>query len=99
MPDAAAPAEPATPPTLLAIGGSDEENGWFRLADEYLQVGDGARAEELFRHIHDSGRQRGRAALALGDLLAARGDFQQASEYYRESTRLFQDAAEQPPAR
>jgi tetratricopeptide (TPR) repeat protein len=99
--DASAAAEPgsaAGPPVVASIG-TEEEDGWFRLAEEYALVGDGKRAEELLRRIHDHGRQRGRAALALGDLLAARGDFERASEFYRESTQLFQDGTEPLTAR
>lgn len=68
---------------------SDEE-GWFSLAEEYLQMGDENSAEALYRRILQGGIQRGRAALALGDLFAKRNDFARAQEFYRVSKQLFQ---------
>lgn len=68
---------------------SDEE-GWFNLAEEYLQMGDEERAEALYRRILKEGAQQGRAALALGDLFAKQNDFNSAQEFYRISKQLFQ---------
>lgn len=70
---------------------SDEE-GWFKLAGEYLQMGDEERAEDLYRHLFNEGTQQGRATLALGDLFAGRNDFNRAEEYYRAATLLYRNS-------
>ena len=76
-----------------------DEEGWFSLAEEYLQLGDENRAEALYRRILTEGTQKGRAALALGDHFARRNDFKSAQEFYRASKRLFQgkDQPASPP--
>lgn len=79
---AATEAEPAAPMV--------DEESWFNIAEEYLQLGDEKSAEELYRRILDEGAQRGRAALALGDLFAGRNDFARAQKYYRVSKQHFQ---------
>jgi hypothetical protein len=106
---AAAPAPPARPdPPPAAEAGpvpavnappqaKPEEEGWFNLAEEYVQLGDENRAEALYRRILSEGTQKGRAALALGDLFARKNDFNRAQEFYRASKRLFQDK-DQPTA-
>jgi len=109
-PVAAAPPSPSTQPVppppaekepvaagVLPSRTTPDEEGWFNLADEYLQAGDDKRAESLYRRILDEGTQKGRAALALGDLFARKNDFNRAQEFYRVSKRLFQDR-EQPPS-
>jgi len=73
-----------------------EEESWFTLAEEYLQLGDDTRAEALYLRVLGEGSQRGRAALALGDLSARKGDFSRAQEYYRASKRLFQQPGTPP---
>ena len=72
-----------------------DEEGWFKLAEEYRQLGDEQRAEALYRRILSEGTEKGRAALALGDLFARRNDFDRAREFYRASKRFFQN--DEPP--
>jgi hypothetical protein len=96
-----APPERPGPPSVVesaslpAIDGpppaTSEEEGWFNTAEEYLQMGDDKGAETIYRRILDEGTQRGRAALALGDIFARRNDFSRAQEFYRASRRLFMD--------
>lgn len=98
----AVPGEPAAAAAAAAdtgARGGEEEEGWLKLAEEYQQVGDVARAEELYRRILERGRHRGLAALALGDLYTAHGDYQRAGDYYRESKRLFQEPDRPLPPR
>lgn len=95
-PPVAAAGESVPPAAAPAPTNADEE-GWFDLAEEYLQLGDETRAEALYRRILAEGSQQGRAALALGDLFAKRNDFNHAQEFYRISKRLFQ-AGDQPAA-
>jgi TolA-binding protein len=74
-----------------------DEDGLFKQADAYLLLGDDKRAEALYRRLLDAGTQKGRAALALGDLLAKKNDFDHARVFYRASKRYFQDS-DQPPS-
>ena len=96
----APPERPGRPPvaesaSLPATDGpppaTSEEEGWFNMAEEYIQMGDDKGAETIYRRILAEGTQRGRAALALGDLFARRNDFSRAQEFYRVSRRLFMD--------
>lgn len=102
--DLALPLPPPSHPGLLQVvadepvaavaapspAASDEE-GWFSLAEEYLELGDANRAEALYLQLYSEGAQRGRAAVALGDLCAGRKDFKRAEEYYRAAKQLYQD--------
>lgn len=98
LPPAPAEGEPVAAGVLPSRTPPDED-GWFNLADEYQQLGDDKRAEALYRRILDEGTQKGRAALALGDLFARKNDFNRAQEFYRASKRLFQDNEQPPPPR
>lgn len=80
------------PEITLPAQAISEEEGWFSLAEEYLQLGDQQRAEALYRHLYREGTQKGRAALALGDLFTAREDYQRAEEYYSAAQLLFQQS-------
>lgn len=89
-PEPSPPAASEPIPTVAPSTTISDEEGWFRLAEEYLQMGDESSAEALYRRILGSGTQRGRAALALGDLFAKRNDFGRAQEFYRVSKQLYQ---------
>lgn len=85
------PAASGTP-----VESTAEEEGWFALAEEYRQAGDLERASEVYSRLFKAGSQRGRAALALGDIAAGKGDYQGALERYRESRQLFGEASRRP---
>ena len=87
--------EVAPVPAVVAPAGEilDEES-WFKLAEEYLQMHDDKHAEAIYLRILNEGTQQGRAAIALGDLFAGRNDFNRAQEYYRSAKRRFQDRAQ-----
>lgn len=68
-----------------------ETEALFTLAEEYRQMGDAERAEQLLRRLLQEGRQPGRAALALGDILLARERFAEAREMFRRSKELFDE--------
>lgn len=87
--------EDAEVPVMVAHPERVEEDAWFLLAEEYQQVGDFNRAEELYLRIINEGAQRGRASLALGDLCRRQGDFFRAKEFYLQSERLYRDADQQ----
>lgn len=95
-PIAPAPKIPVAATAPVATPDDVDEEGSFTLAEEHLRRGDHKRAEALYRRILDTGTQKGRAALALGDLFAGKDDFDRAQEFYRTSQRLFQDTS--PPA-
>jgi len=89
----AAPAQPgvAAADTAPEQGESDEET-LYSLAEEYRQLGDAERSEQLLRRLFREGRQPGRAALALGDLYLARERFEEAREMFDLSKELYGEA-------
>jgi len=74
--------------TVPAPADGDEET-LYVLADEYRQLGDTERAEQLLRRLFREGRQPGRAALGLGDLYLARERFAEAREMFELSRELY----------
>ncbi len=89
-PAPAATAVEVAPSTPSAPSLPNEED-LFNLAEEYLQLGDDKSAEALYRRILDEGSQRGRAALALGDVYSRKNDFARAQQFYRASKQFFRD--------
>jgi len=81
----------ATLPGSPSPARKDEEERRFSVARKFQQRGDSRRAEELYRDLLATGKHGGRAALALGDLYAEKGDYQRAVEFYHESKRLYRD--------